>query len=250
MNASRKLDILKYFDVSEVLSVKELAEKLGCSESSVRRDLIALDKQGLIKKVHGGAVRKEADTAVEDKELSVRMALNPDAKKALGAFAGGLVKERDTVYLDAGTTVSFVIDALNVKDAVFVTNSHPHAERLAQKGYKVFVIGGEYKAKTGAYVGTLASKALEQYHFDKGFFGTNGISPGSGFSTPDEREAEVKRAALLRCEKAYVLADATKFDKSAFVSFASLSEGTVITDDAPEKYSALTEIIGTDEMTI
>ena len=158
--------------------------------------------------------------------------------------------EGDTVYLDAGTTVSFVIDALNVKDAVFVTNSHPHAERLAQKGYKVFVIGGEYKAKTGAYVGTLASKALEQYHFDKGFFGTNGISPGSGFSTPDEREAEVKRAALLRCEKAYVLADATKFDKSAFVSFASLSEGTVITDDAPEKYSALTEIIGTDEMTI
>ena len=99
MNASRKLDILKYFDVSEVLSVKELAEKLGCSESSVRRDLIALDKQGLIKKVHGGAVRKEADTAVEDKELSVRMALNPDAKKAVGAFAGGLVKEGDTVYL-------------------------------------------------------------------------------------------------------------------------------------------------------
>lgn len=250
MNASRKLDILKFFDENEVLSVKELAEKLGCSESSVRRDLIALDKQGLIKKVHGGAVRKDADSSVEDKELSVRMSLNPEAKKAVGAFAGGLIGEGDTVYLDAGTTVSFVIDALEVKDAVFVTNSHPHAERLAQKGYKVFVVGGEYKVKTGAYVGALASKALEQYHFDKGFFGTNGISAVSGFSTPDEREAEVKRAALVRCEKVYVLADATKFDKSAFVSFAALNEGTVICDAYPEKYFAFTEIIGTDETTI
>lgn len=246
MNASRKRDILKLFDRSEALSVKDLAAQLGCSESSVRRDLIDLDKQGLLTKVHGGAVRIADDVSVEDKELAERMALFPDDKRAVAAVAAQLIEEGDVVYLDAGTTVSFVIDALTVRHATFVTNSHPHAERLAARGYTVYVIGGEFKAKTGAYVGALATKILEQYHFSIGLFGTNGISTSVGFSTPDEREAAVKHAALSRCDRAYILSDHSKFNRSAFVSFASLSDAVVVTDSAPEGWQNLVRLITPD----
>ena len=113
MNASRKLDILKLFNGSESLTVKELSEKLNCSESSVRRDLIDLDSQGLLKKVHGGAIKQFAESGVEDKEIAERMSVNVVSKMKIGALASGLISDGDTVYLDAGTTVSFIIDEIN-----------------------------------------------------------------------------------------------------------------------------------------
>lgn len=237
MNASRKLDILKLFNGSESLTVKELSEKLNCSESSVRRDLIDLDSQGLLKKVHGGAIKQFAESGVEDKEIAERMSVNVVSKMKIGALASGLVSDGDTVYLDAGTTVSFIIDEIKAKNAVFVTNSHHHAEKLSSMGFTVYGIGGEYKSKTAAYVGSMAAKMLESYHFNIGFFGTNGISESAGFSTPDEKEATVKRAAMLRCDKTYVVADSSKFNKSAFVSFAKLEDAVLITDDEGSEFA-------------
>ena len=92
-----------------------------------------------------------------------------------------------------------MIDALGHTNAVFVTNAVSHAQRLAAKGIKVFLIGGELKSSTEAVIGAQAMKNLQEYHFTKGFFGANGITKAEGFTTPDANEALVKQTAIERC---------------------------------------------------
>jgi DeoR family fructose operon transcriptional repressor len=119
-----------------------------------------------------------------------------------------------------------------------------HAARLSAKGFKVFIIGGAVKAITEAVVGTEAMESLKNYNFTKGFFGTNGISPKSGFSTPDADEGTIKSAALLRCKEAFVLADRSKFNKISPITFAHLSSATIITGHLEDKkYRDYTTII-------
>ena len=105
-------------------------------------------------------------------------------------------------------------------------------------------IGGAVKAITEAVVGTEAMESLKNYNFTKGFFGTNGISPKSGFSTPDADEGTIKSAALLRCKEAFVLADRSKFNKISPITFAHLSSATIITGHLEDKkYRDYTTVI-------
>ena len=170
--------------------------------------------------------------------------LFPEEKIAIARKAAGLIKPKDFVYLDAGTTTLHLIDFLTETSAVFVTNGMQHAARLSAKGFKVFIIGGAVKAITEAVVGTEAMESLKNYNFTKGFFGTNGISPKSGFSTPDADEGTIKSAALLRCKEAFVLADRSKFNKISPITFAHLSSATIITGHLEDKkYRDYTTVI-------
>ena len=170
--------------------------------------------------------------------------LNPREKVAIARKAASLIKRKDFVYIDAGSTTLHMIDFLTENNAVFVTNGIPHAARLAAKGFKVFILGGELKAVTEAIVGTEALNNLKSYNFTKGFFGTNGISTKSGFSTPDSSEGIIKGAALSRCTHAFILADQTKFNKFSPITFANISSATIITGQLDDKkYRDYTTII-------
>ena len=142
---------------------------------------------------------------------------------------------KDFVYIDAGSTTLHMVDFLQERQAVYVTNGLPHASRLSLKGFKVFLLGGRLKAVTEAVIGTEALHNLELYNFTKGFFGANGISIKSGFSTPDSSEGLVKSEALSRCEHAYVLADQSKFNKISPITFANISSATIITGHLRDK---------------
>ena len=128
-----------------------------------------------------------------------------------GQTAASLVKPHDLIYIDAGTTTELIIDHLTEKKATYITNGIIHAQKLTDKGFNAFIIGGQLKKSTGAIIGTTSIENLQPYNFTKGFFGTNGISLQAGFSTPDSVEACVKKTALKHCQEAYVLADSTKF---------------------------------------
>ena len=122
-----------------------------------------------------------------------------------------------------------------------------HASRLAERGFKVFIIGGQLKLTTEAVIGAAALDSIRSYNFTKGFFGTNGISRVSGFSTPDSSEALVKAEALTRCRKAFVLADSSKFNKISPITFANISCATILTDKLiDKKYRDYTTIIEVD----
>ena len=225
----RHREILQWVAQRGSATVAELTALLGSSESTVRRDLTALHRMGKLIKVHGGATALENSYVAGEDEVSVRHGQNAGEKRRIAAYAAGLIARGDFCYIDASTTTEMLVDALQEREAVSVTNGVVHAQKLAQKGCRTVLLGGEVRAVTDGIVGGEALAALGRYHFTKGFFGANGIGLQGGFSTPDLREAQVKEAALLHCGEAFVLADPSKFGKLSSVTFAGLGDAAIVT---------------------
>ena len=239
------LDELKKF---KSITIQQLSETLNASESTVRRDLAELDAQGQLTKVHGGAVLKNAtQISTKDATVGIRKEYNISEKEEIAKYAASLIQDDDFVYLDAGTTTDLMIAYITAKNAVFVTNAFSHAQKLAEAGLCTFILGGEIKLSTESVVGEEALQSLSKYHFTKGFFGTNGVSPAFGFSTPEIREALIKRTAMQRTRERFILADPSKFSKLSSVTFAEFSDAKVITTKVDDEgYRNFSNIIETE----
>lgn len=231
LTEERFAKILSILERMGSVTVQQLMTELDASESTVRRDLTALDAGGQLTKVHGGAILRNAAYSTVDDEVVHRKEQNKEAKEKIAAYAASLITEDDFVYLDAGTTTERMIDHITSRNAVFVTNALTHARKLAERGFTVYILGGEFKAVTEAIVGEEAVAALEKYNFTKGFWGANGVSLGRGFSTPEVKEALVKRKSMENCRERYVLADSSKFNQISSVTFAPFENAKVITTD-------------------
>lgn len=236
--------ILRLLEKNRSVSVTELKKYLNTSESTVRRDITALHNAGKLVKVFGGAVSIDSKDVISH-ELTVAQKedINKEEKIAIARYAATLLEPDDFVYLDAGTTTGCMLDFVTETSVTFVTNAVAHAQALAAKGLYVILIGGELKSSTEALVGNYAMAALEQYHFTKGFFGTNGATINEGFTTPDANEALVKRTALNQCRKRYVLCDYSKFGKIHSVTFSNFYSATILTDQLLDGYQNCQNII-------
>lgn len=222
--------IIELVNKKNIVTVQEITHELGISESTVRRDLTALHNKGCLIKVHGGATAVEPDYDTKDDSVDVRRDLNCEEKMAIARYAAGLLQKGDFVYLDAGTTTGYMIDYIQERDVIFVTNGIEHARRLCAKGLKTFILGGELKPSTECVVGAEAVEELMRYNFTKGFFGTNGISVQGGYTTPDIHEGTVKAWAFKKCREKYVLSDASKFNKLCSFVFADFADAVILTE--------------------
>jgi DeoR family transcriptional regulator, fructose operon transcriptional repressor len=214
-------------------SVAELAQAYDVTTETVRRDLAVLDKVGLVRRVHGGAVPARALHLVES-GVGEREGTRADHKDAIAAAAmdyfpvtGG------SVLLDAGTTTARIAAQLPAdRELVVVTNSVPIAARLAGvPSVSLQLLGGRVRGLTQAAVGEQVLRVLDTLRVDMAFIGTNALSVGHGLSTPDSEEAAVKRAMVQCANYVVVAADSSKVGREEFVSFAPLSSvDTLITD--------------------
>lgn len=229
LTEERYAKILSILESMGSVTVQQLITELNASESTVRRDLAELDGQKQLTKVRGGAMVRNTIYSTTDDGVMSRKGQHAQAKERIARYAAGLIEPDDFIYLDAGTTTECIIDYLFSKQTVFVTNAVMHAKRLSEKGYTVYLIGGEYKGVTGAIVGEEAVNSVEKYNFTKGFWGANGISIQRGFSTPEVKEALIKKKSMENCKKRYVLADESKFNQISSVTFAPFDSATVIT---------------------
>ena len=217
--------ILSELEEKGSVTVQELMEQLDASESTIRRDLNTLAARGSLKKVHGGAVAKSGNPAARDAQVDLRKQLNRQEKRSIARYAAGLIEDDDFVYVDAGTTTELLIDFLENREAVYVTNAVSHAKQLAAKGCRVYIVGEE------------AVASVEKYHFTKGFFGVNGITVEQGFTTPEVREAMIKRKAMEHTGERYILADPSKFDAVSAVTFGSFGDAVILTTaEVPKPY--------------
>ena len=199
LTEERFAKILSILEHMGSVTVQQLMTELDASESTVRRDLNTLDANGQLVKVHGGAILKNTVYSTIDDEVVHRKEQNREAKDKIARYAAGLITAEDFVYIDAGTTTERMIDYIANRQAVFVTNAIGHAKKLAEHGCKVYILGGEFKAVTEAIVGEEAVFTLDKYNFTKGFWGANGVSRQRGFSTPELKEAMVKRKSMENC---------------------------------------------------
>ena len=227
--------ILAVVDTEGSVTVTDLVRRLETSESTIRRDLTAMHKKGLLTKVYGGAISlKRPELMVRDEKIVNRKAMYAEEKEKIAIYAASLIGPEDFVFLDAGTTTEMMIDYITARQAVFVTHAVSHALRLAALDVRVILLGGEVKSVTETAVGEEALEYLEKFRFTKGFFGTNGISLENGFSTPDPKEAAIKTKALYASRRSYILADESKFGVESNVRFADFKDAKVITTAAPD----------------
>ena len=238
--------ILAIIEKEGSVTVQYLMGELDASESTIRRDLNTMDANGLINKVHGGAVAKRQVIHTSDENINNRKLLNAADKKKIAKYAADLIVPGDFVYLDAGTTTEMMIDYLQTTEAVFVTNAIGHAKMLADKGCRVYILGGEFKSSTEAIVGEEAVVTLAKYNFTKGFWGTNGVTVTNGFTTPEIKEAMIKKKSMENCKERYVLADPSKFSQISSITFADFDEATIVTTELSQstykKYQNVLEV--------
>ena len=207
--------ILELLKEHNVVKLQDICERTQCSESSGRRDLQLLEERGLLVRVHGGAKMKQP----LQRELDVmgKSTQNTQEKESLGAKAASYIQDDDVIYLDAGTSTIAIIPYLSEdQHLTVVTNGVEHASLLADK-----IIGVE------------AANDLKRFRFNKAFLGINGVHEKYGLTTPDPDEAEIKRTALERSEKGYVIADKSKFGYVSFVKVADVTDATIITSTLP-----------------
>ena len=246
LSEERQSRIVNLVVKNRSMTIQSLMEELGTSESTIRRDLAELDEKGLIQKVYGGAIAKNVIFDNKDISIDKRKECNHESKVKIAKYAASLITDNDFVFLDAGSTTELMIDYISANNAVFVTNAFLHAKKLSEKGFLTYILGGQIKLPTEAVVGEEALVALRKYHFTKGFWGTNAISYGSGFSTPDVSEALVKQISIERTEKPYILADSSKFSQISCVTFANFDDCCVITADLTDEnlcYKDYTNVI-------
>lgn len=245
LSEERKGEILRIVNTNKSVTVQELRSILNVSESTIRRDITLLSREGRLVKVFGGAVALDNPPNAVELSVLAKEIMNRDEKRAIAEYAASLIVPDDYVYIDSGTTTEMMIEFIREKNATYVTNAVSHAKGLVRRGLKVLLIGGELKENTEAIVGADAILHIQKYHFSKGFFGTNGVNMKLGFTTPDVREALIKRVAIQNTQPGsrFILADHDKFGQSSAVTFSDFGGTVTITDKYPgEIYSKAMEL--------
>ena len=159
MKESRHRIILQELDQTGVVAVKNLKEMLGVTDMTIRRDLIDLEKQGMLTRVHGGA-HKKVKNALNEISHSEKQMLNVEEKKQIARKCADLIADGDTVFIGSGTTTDFIGDYLDGKNISIVTNSLPIFEKLKERAnLDLILIGGRYRAKTQTFVGQFANNS-------------------------------------------------------------------------------------------
>lgn len=230
LTQERRQQILDLLNQNGAVTVSQLSKMFDASESTIRRDLVALSRMGKLNKVHGGATIMSQEYSMIEDTISVKSLKNVDEKMAIAQYAVNQISDDDFVFIDAGSTTYLMTTLIENTRAKFVTNGIDHAKMLAQKGCSVLVIGGELKDATGAIIGLAAATNLQQYNFSKAFIGVNGVSEKQGFTTPDTDEAMLKAVAIEHSFASYILCDHTKFNKVSAVTFATIDTAGIVCD--------------------
>ncbi len=224
----RKQMILDYLKTHEVALQKEIADYCSSSVSTIRRDLLALTKEGQVVMLNGGAVKalapQDFDQPVERKRLE-----HIEAKEIIAQKASALVANGDVIYIDSGTTPIMMLKYLKARNLTIVTSSVVFPREQTSPDWKVIFLGGELLANLESVVGTLTEKQLLSMYFDKAFVGANGYTK-DGVFTYDIREARKKEIVKEQSKVTYLLADTSKDNKRCFARAFSLNECILITE--------------------
>jgi len=211
------------------LSVTDLVAMLQVSRETIRRDLLELNQEGVVRKVHGGAVLRK--TTLES-GYTERSRLQSRQKEAIALAALDWIEDGNTLFLDVGTTTLELAKLLHRRKRISVfTNSLPAALVLGETDAEVYMTGGILKGRDWALTGSLAIDTVRSFFVDHAFIGAAGVHPIYGITDFHLEEAEVRRIAAERSHKTTVLADSTKFETVALVQVLPMSRvDRIITD--------------------
>jgi ribose transport system substrate-binding protein len=232
---SRRHRILELIHAQGFCSVVALAETLGVSEVTIRTDLRALEQEGKVSWVHGGAVLTNQPRS---QNFLARAHINEDQKRWIARYAAELVEDFDSIILDASTTAYHMAEYLAPRQGLTVfTNGVEVAYRLAQNATnKVILTGGLLRLHTDSVGGMFGESLLGNVKVRKAFLSVTGWSSSLDLMDDDLFEVQIKQAMVGRAESVIALVDSTKFGKQGLASFAQIDQiDRVLTDDQIEE---------------
>lgn len=221
----------------DISYIKDLAEELNISLSTIRRDIAALEEAGTVITMRGGAVKpviaeEPAPAAVTEEAPVVKKRLIRSAEKDLIAKkAAALVSDGDVIYIDSGTTCSCMFQYLSSKDIIIVTSNYEVLDFMPMQKAKVIMLGGEISNDLHSINGPLTEKSIADMHFNKAFIGANGYIPDGGVFTHTEREARKKVLVKEHSDKNYLLMDTSKKNQYAFQKLFNVRDVELITEE-------------------
>ncbi len=228
----RQQEIVRLARSNGRVDVAALAGTLQVTTETIRRDLTVLERAGVLRRVHGGAI--PAERLGFEPALATRDSVLIHEKERIAAMALAEVPSEGSIILDAGSTTARLAEALPTdRELTVVVNSPVIATLLGSRpNLHVLLLGGRLRARTLATVEDWALRALADLYVDVAFLGTNGCSVRRGLTTPDPAEASVKRAMIAAARRAVLLADHTKLGNDHFARFGSLTDLDVIVTDS------------------
>ncbi len=227
----RRDKILAYVEKKGRVSIEELCTFLETSEPTVRRDLTMLSKDGMIRRIHGGAVLGTSFKA--DPPVVQRSGVNTAQKKAIGRKAAEMIRDGETVFLGSGSTVLEVARNLTDRHELrVITNSLPIVNLLADiPAVHLVMTGGFLRNSERTFIGYIVEKTLAELRADKVIFGVQGIHPEHGLTNDWLPETMVDRAIVSFAPKLIVVADSSKFGTTRLSYVTGVSQASVIVTD-------------------
>lgn len=241
LEKERKVLIMDKLRQTGFVLVRDLMKEMNASRSSIMRDLISLEQEGMLVREHGGAsLESVTKTMSRQNEPTVyeKAAINADEKEAICKVAAEHVQDGNCIYIDSGTTTACLLPYLMDKDIIVVTPSIYLIRRLPEhfKG-TVYVVGGQYDSKYDMNMGDISSSLVSQFNFDIAFFSANGINLKTGdVALADFRIAGLKKTVMNRSMKNFLLVDEAKLNQTAACTFADICEfDAIYTNDSEQQ---------------
>lgn len=228
----RNLKIIELLNERGTIEVSELAKELAVSAVTIRKDLDVLERNGLLVRQHGCAVR------VSSNDIRYRMTFDYEVKRRIAKVAAGLVSDGESVMIESGSTCAMLAQELveNRREVMIITNSAFIADFVRRSPRaRITLLGGFYDNDAQVMTGPMAYMCARQFNVDKFFLGTDGYEIGRGFSNVDLERAETVRAMSECAKHSIVLTDSSKFNRWGVVALMPASEVSyVVTDAVPE----------------
>lgn len=230
LNEERRQKIQEILSQRKRILVKEVSEAFNTSEVTIRKDLEALEKRGILSRVHGGAIVKEQ--SVPDLALTEKERIHPREKQRIAEAAARMIEPGDVIILDSGSTTTQIARLIKFKKGIkVITNAVNIASELAASGNEVILTGGFLRENSFSLVGPIAEDALRHMSADKFFLGVDGIHFDYGLTTPNLMEGRVNQFMLRIAHEVILVADSSKFGKRSMSVIARVQDvHKIITD--------------------
>lgn len=221
-SVERHESIIRLLKNDRVVSVQDIARAISASPATVRRDLETLEKNGLVRRVYGGAMLAKAN---KDVPLSMREGVHTAEKSVIGRQAAALVKENDVIMLDASSTVYSMVQYLaEFRNILAITTGLKTAMALSERHVKTLVTGGVLIDNSYSFIGKHAEELIESVNADTLFFSCRGVSADGRLNDSSMEESQLRQMMFAHAKRRVFLADSSKIGKEYFYTLAGLEQ--------------------------
>lgn len=231
---TRRAKIIEEIDLKGKVTVSDLSKKLNISAVTIRNDLAHLEKQNMLIRARGGAIKVKHFRMGIDPSISDKQKEYLKEKQLIAKAAIQLIEDGDTIVIDSGTTTTEIAKNLEqFTNLTIITNALNIAYILSDyKDFNIFMPGGSLRKSSLSLVGSIAGESIKKFYCDKLFLGVDGFDTLQGLSTPNTEEAHLNALMIEMARKVIVVTDSRKFHRKRFAFISDLSKINVVITDS------------------